>query len=1247
MASGGRRCLPGPFLGLPGLPGPFLGLPGLYRCLPGLLPGLPGPFLWLPELCRWLLSVSLWLPGLYRCLPGLPGPFLWLPGLYRWLPGLCRWLLSVSLWLPGLSLQPPGLCRWLPALSLGLPALSLWLPAAAAFNLDGASPVLKDGDRGSLFGAAVALHRQLSPEPRRGELLVGAPQARALPGQAANISGALFACPLSAEPADCWRVPIDEGEDPTRESKENQWLGVSVESQGPGGKVVTCAHRYELRHRVRQPLETRDVIGRCFVLSQDLRERDELDGGEWKFCEGRAPGHERFGFCQQGLAAAFSPDRRFVLLGAPGTYNWKGTVRLEQLQQSSLDLLRPDAGPFEAGGEKEQDPALIPVPAHSYLGLLFVTNIESGAPDLRVFRTPEPGERVPGAAADVGHNSYLGFSVAAGPGLTRPHELSFVSGAPRANHSGAVVILRTDSANRLVPEAVLGGHQLSSAFGHALALLDLNSDGWTDLAVGAPHFFERQEELGGAVYVYLNPGGLWAGATPERLSGPRGSAFGTALCSAGDLDRDGFQDLAVGAPFDGAGKVFIYHGSALGIVTRPAQVLDGEAVGVSAFGYSLSGGMDVDGNLYPDLLVGSLSDSVVLYRARPVVHVSREVSVLPPLIDLERSNCRDGARRLPGELQLALEADSERRLRGQQPRGSFLERGPAEPEHRIRARLELPRPRERRCVPATFRLHDDIRDKLRPIAVTLSFAIAGDTAGVAPGGPGDSAAPAEPRAEARASPARCAPSPALSPRQPSTLRTEVHFLRQGCGDDRICQSHLELRPRFCARLGDSDFLALPTDEDGAAILAISDQKDVALELQVTNEPSDPAQPHRDGDDAHQALLVASLPPELPYAAIRGRPPQDRVLCLANANGSRVECELGNPLKRGAQVRFFLILSTSGVSVHTTELQVLLELSTSRGLEPVVARARVVIELPLAVTGVAVPPRLFFGGQVLGESAVKRESQVGSAVRFEVTVSQRGPVLRSPGSAALTVQWPLELPNGKWLLYPLSLELGTPPVPCSPPGNPLHLALESPGREGPPEEPPARSWWVPAGRKRRNVTLDCARGTARCRPFRCPAAVAGALGAAGAGPPLERDLPGGQRETPGEFLDVEKPGADRARRVSVSSPRGNVVIRDAVMSVSLHLDPGVAVTAVPWWVLPLAVLLGLLLLALLVLGLWKLGFFRRAAAAPPPAVPRFRAVRIPREQRPQAREGHTGTILRPQWAAGPTDRDGDGAAPGPA
>nr|XP_031302807.1 integrin alpha-7-like isoform X1 [Camelus dromedarius] len=130
----------------------------------------------------------------------------------------------------------------------------------------------------------------------------------------------------------------------------------------------TCAHRYELRQQVDQILETRDVIGRCFVLSQDLAIHDELDGGEWKFCEGRPQGHEQFGFCQQGTAAAFSPDSHYLLFGAPGTYNWKGTARVELCAQGSVDLAHLDDGPYEAGGEKEQDPRLIPVPANSYFG---------------------------------------------------------------------------------------------------------------------------------------------------------------------------------------------------------------------------------------------------------------------------------------------------------------------------------------------------------------------------------------------------------------------------------------------------------------------------------------------------------------------------------------------------------------------------------------------------------------------------------------------------------------------------------------------------------------------------------------------------------------------------------------------------------------------------------------------------------------------------------------------------------------
>ena len=75
----------------------------------------------------------------------------------------------------------------------------------------------------------------------------------------------------------------------------------------------------------------------------------------------------------------------------------------------------------------------------------------------------------------------------------------------------------------------------------------------------------------------------------------------------------------MGAPFEGAGVVRIYLGGAGGLNTEPAQVIHSEDVaGARApitFGYSLGGGLDIDGNGYPDLLVGSFcNDTVSLIR---------------------------------------------------------------------------------------------------------------------------------------------------------------------------------------------------------------------------------------------------------------------------------------------------------------------------------------------------------------------------------------------------------------------------------------------------------------------------------------------------------------------------------------------------------------------------------------------------------------------------------------------------------
>ncbi|XP_068827230.1 integrin alpha-7 isoform X5 [Capricornis sumatraensis] len=1098
----------------------------------------------------------------------------------------------------------PGICYLFGSLLAGL-----LFPGAAAFNLDVMGALRKEGEPGSLFGFSVALHRQLQPRPQSW-LLVGAPQALALPGQQANRTGGLFACPLSLEETDCYRVDIDRGADVQKESKENQWLGVSVRSQGPGGKIVTCAHRYEARQRVDQILETRDVIGRCFVLSQDLAVRDELDGGEWKFCEGRPQGHEQFGFCQQGTAAAFSPDSHYLLFGAPGTYNWKG--------------------------------------------LLFVTNIDSSDPDQLVYKTLDPADRLPGLAGDLALNSYLGFSIDSGKGLMRAEELSFVAGAPRANHKGAVVILRKDSASRLVPEVTLSGERLTSGFGYSLAVADLNNDGWTDLVVGAPYFFERQEELGGAVYVYMNEGGHWAGVAPLRLCGSPDSMFGISLAVLGDLNQDGFPDLAVGAPFDGDGKVFIYHGSSLGVVTKPSQVLEGEAVGIKSFGYSLSGGLDVDGNHYPDLLVGSLDDTAALFRARPVLHVSHEVSILPRAIDLEQPNCANGHLvcmdlrvcfsyvALPSSYSPTVDGDTDRRLRGQVPRVTFLSRGPDDPKHQSSGTVWLKHQHDRVCGDTMLQLQENVKDKLRAIVVTLSYGL--QTPRLRRQAPGQGLPPV---------------TPILNAHQPSTQRTEIHFLKQGCGEDKICQSNLQLvHARFCARVSDTEFQPLPMDADGTtALFALSGQPVIGLELKVTNLPSDPAQPQADGDDAHEAQLLVTLPAALHYSGVRGLDPVEKPLCLSDENASHVECELGNPMKRGAQVTFYLILSTSGITIETAELEVELLLATisEQELHPVLARARVFIELPLSITGVAIPQQLFFSGVVRGESAMRSERDVGSKVKYEVTVSNQGQSLNTLGSAFLNIMWPHEIANGKWLLYPMRVELeggqgsGQRGL-CSPRPNILQLDVDSRDRRRrelePPELPepreqpePSTSWWpVSSAEKRKNITLDCARGTANCVVFSCPlysfdrAAVLHVWGRLWNSTFLE------------EYSAVKSLEVIVRANITVKSSIKNLLLRDAstVIPVMVYLDPAaVAAEGVPWWVILLAVLAGLLVLALLVLLMWKMGFFKRARY-PEATIPQYHAVKIPREDRQQFKEEKTGTILRNNW--GSPRREGPDAHP---
>ena len=103
--------------------------------------------------------------------------------------------------------------------------------------------------------------------------------------------------------------------------------------------------------------------------------------------------------------------------------------------------------------------------------------------------------------------------------------------------------------------------------------------------------------------------------------------FGYSVASAGDLNGDGYEDLLVGAPYDGEdgrGAVYVFHGSEEGIREKYTQRILAADVdrSIRTFGFAVRGGRDVDGNGYPDIAIGApQSNQAVVLRTRPVIQV--------------------------------------------------------------------------------------------------------------------------------------------------------------------------------------------------------------------------------------------------------------------------------------------------------------------------------------------------------------------------------------------------------------------------------------------------------------------------------------------------------------------------------------------------------------------------------------------------------------------------------------------------
>ena len=172
--------------------------------------------------------------------------------------------------------------------------------------------------------------------------------------------------------------------------------------------------------------------------------------------------------------------------------------------------------------------------------------------------------------------------------------------------------------------------------GNSTAAGDFDGDGFADLAVGVPGDAVRRgtEQLpgAGAVNVVYGSANRLKVAGDQRWTqdraGVRGAAegrdqFGAAL-AAGDFDRDGFDDLAIGVPYEAvtrsgerrvaAGAVNVLFGSPTGLraarghlITQDSPGLRGRSEANDQFGTALAVG-DFGRGPAADLAIGAPSE---------------------------------------------------------------------------------------------------------------------------------------------------------------------------------------------------------------------------------------------------------------------------------------------------------------------------------------------------------------------------------------------------------------------------------------------------------------------------------------------------------------------------------------------------------------------------------------------------------------------------------------------------------------
>ena len=195
-------------------------------------------------------------------------------------------------------------------------------------------------------------------------------------------------------------------------------------------------------------------------------------------------------------------------------------------------------------------------------------------------------------------------------GVELPARMEAIDGGLRlrVDDAGAVYPLVVDPVLTVETWSLYGG-MYGAELGSSVATAgDVNGDGFDDVLVGEPEAYTTLSEAGIA-YLFLGSASGPSTTADWSVDGTdSGGHLGQVVASAGDVNGDGYSDVAISAPdmtdSNGSpmGTVFVFHGSATGLAPSATWT---HSYSFGAYGETLASAGDVDGDGYSDLLVGN------------------------------------------------------------------------------------------------------------------------------------------------------------------------------------------------------------------------------------------------------------------------------------------------------------------------------------------------------------------------------------------------------------------------------------------------------------------------------------------------------------------------------------------------------------------------------------------------------------------------------------------------------------------